>query len=94
MEWSDYATIGFSGAGIYSTHPLSGSLQANAIGCVHTEPDGKTGSLINNIIYDLVPFTPTNSTPSPDLPTFGMVQPLCMSCPSLVVAHFCQCDVF
>ena len=74
MEWSDEATIGFNAAGdFYSNHPLSGRLHANGIGCVHTDPDGETVVLINNVIYDLVPSTVNMSTPPPNTQTLGTV---------------------
>lgn len=52
MEWSDEATIGYNAGGeYYSLHPLSGTLLANAVDCLHSN----IGIRTNNIIYDLVP---------------------------------------
>ena len=73
MEWSDEATIGFNAASdFYANHPLSGQLQANAIGCVHTDPNSESIVLINNVIYDLVPSIPNNSTPPTISKTLGI----------------------
>ena len=52
MEWSDQATIGYNAGGEYNaSHPLSGTLLANAVDCLHIN----INETVNNIIYDLVP---------------------------------------
>ena len=51
MQWSGEAIIGFNAAEeYYETHPHSGTLQANAVDCVHAEQGGR----VNNVIFDLV----------------------------------------
>ena len=45
------ATIGFNAGGEYNaSHPLSGTLLANAVDCLHIN----INETVNNIIYDLV----------------------------------------
>ena len=63
LEWSDESTVGYNAAGDYTdTHPLSGTLYANALDCLHTNIDVS----INNIVYDLVPGQlNTGITPEP-----------------------------
>ena len=68
MEWSDEATIGFNAGGdLFENHPLSGSLEANAIDCVHVTQ----GSVLNNVIYDLVPGELMTGTTPPPLSSVG-----------------------
>ena len=69
LIWSNEATIGFNAASdYYVNHPLSGTVQANTLGCVNEVVDG---SVWNNVIYDLVPGTVV-SGPTPLSPTsFG-----------------------
>ena len=51
LEWSDEAVIGYNAGGEYNaTHPLSGTLLANAVDCLHSN----INVTLNNIIYDLV----------------------------------------
>ena len=51
IEWSDESIIGYNAGGEYNeTHPLSGTLLANAVDCLHIN----TNVTVNNIIYDLV----------------------------------------
>ena len=68
MEWSDEAVIGYNAGGEYNTsymiHPLSGTLQANAIDCVHV----RANSSINNVAYDLV-IGELNDGPTPVPPS-------------------------
>ena len=65
IEWSDEAVIGYNAGGEYNTtHPLSGTLQANAIDCVHINAN----STVNNVVYDLVPGE-LNDGPTPTPPS-------------------------
>lgn len=51
LEWSDGSVIGFNAGGRYYTnHPLSDSISARDIDCVHF-PESEW----NNIIYDITP---------------------------------------
>ena len=51
LEWSDEAVIGYNAGGEYNaTHPLSGTLLANAVDCLHSN----INVTLNNIIYNLV----------------------------------------
>lgn len=69
MEWSDESTIGFNVGTIHSElHPLSGTLQASAIDCVHQ----RNGSNINNVVFDLVTGELMEGTPPPPPPSLGM----------------------
>ncbi len=51
MQWSDGSVIGFNAGGsYYANHPLSGSIAARDIDCVHHPL-----SEWNNVVYDLNP---------------------------------------
>ena len=53
MQWSDGSVIGFNAGGsYYANHPLSDSIEACDIDCVHSP-----GSEWNNVVYDLTPNT-------------------------------------
>ena len=69
MEWSDEATIGYNAGGEYNaSHPLSGTLFANAIDCLHIN----VNETVNNIIYDLVPGELNAGTTPPPPSSLGM----------------------
>ena len=70
MEWSDEATIGYNAGGEYNaSHPLSGTLLANAVDCLHSN----INVTVNNIILNLVPGVSTIGTAEPPVLTFGML---------------------
>ena len=70
MEWSDEATIGYNAGGEYNaSHPLSGTLLANAIDCLHINMN----ETLNNIIYDLVPGEVNVGTTPPPPSSLGTV---------------------
>ena len=70
MEWSDEATIGYNAGGEYNaSHPLSGTLFANAIDCLHIN----INETVNNIIYDLVPGELNVGTTPPPPSSLGML---------------------
>ena len=51
VQWSDGSVIGFNAGGsYYKNHPLSDSLAARDIDCVHSP-----GSEWNNVVYDVNP---------------------------------------
>ena len=51
VEWSDGSVIGFNAGGsYYANHPLSDSLAARDIDCVHS-PESEW----NNVVYDVNP---------------------------------------
>ena len=51
VQWSDGSVIGFNAGGsYYANHPLSDSIAARDIDCVH-----RPGSEWNNVVYDLNP---------------------------------------
>jgi hypothetical protein len=59
LEWSDEATIGYNAGGEYhETHPLSGTLSANAVDCLHSD----ISITVNNIIFNIA-FGGHNTTP-------------------------------
>ena len=62
MQWSDGSVIGFNAGGsYYANHPLSDSIAASDIDCVHQS----LGSEWNNVVYDLNPNGTVASTPAP-----------------------------
>lgn len=68
LEWSDESTIGYNAGGEYnSSHPLSGTLLANAVDCLHINVD----ITVNNIIYDLVPGEVNEGTTPPPSTSLG-----------------------
>ena len=70
MEWSDQSTIGYNAGGEYNaSHPLSGTLLANAVDCLHSN----INVIVNNIIYDLVPGELNVGTTPPPLSSLGML---------------------
>ena len=63
VQWSDGSVIGFNAGGsYYANHPLSDSIAARDIDCVH-----RPGSEWNNVVYDLNPNVTV--TPTTDAPT-------------------------
>ena len=59
VQWSDGSVIGFNAGGsYYANHPLSDSIEARDIDCVHSP-----GSEWNNVVYDLNPNGTTNYGP-------------------------------
>ena len=61
IEWSDGSVIGFNAGGsYYANHPLSDSIAASDIDCVH-----RPGSEWNNVVYDLNPNGTVVLTPPP-----------------------------
>ena len=61
IEWSDGSVIGFNAGGsYYDNHPLSDSISARDIDCVHSP-----GSEWNNVIYDVNPNGTTIYGPPP-----------------------------
>ena len=59
IQWSDGSVIGFNAGGSYYTnHPLSDSISASDIDCVHS-PESEW----NNVIYDVNPNGTTLYTP-------------------------------
>ena len=64
MEWSDEATIGYNAGGEYTaSHPLSGTLLANAVDCLHSN----INVTVNNVIFKLVPGVLITGPPPPPL---------------------------
>ena len=62
VQWSDGSVIGFNAGGrYYANHPLSDSIAASDIDCVHHS----LGSEWNNVVYDLNPNGTVASTPVP-----------------------------
>ena len=71
MEWSDAATIGYNAGGEYNaSHPLSGTLLANAVDCLHSN----INVAVNNIIFDLVPGELNAGTTPPPPSSLGMLE--------------------
>ena len=69
LEWSDEATIGYNAGGDYNaSHPLSGTLFANSIDCLHSN----INVTVNNIIFDLVPGALVIGTTAPPPSTLGI----------------------
>ena len=62
MEWSDGATIGYNaGVEYHETHPLSGTITANAVDCLHSD----INITVNNIIHNLAFSTHYVTSPAP-----------------------------
>ena len=61
LEWSDEATIGYNAGGEYDSHPLSGTLLANAVDCLHSD----INVTVNNVILKLSSGAPYVTSPIP-----------------------------
>ena len=62
MEWCGEATIGYNaGVEYHETHPLSGTLMANAVDCLHSD----INVTVNNVIFNIAFNTYYVTSPAP-----------------------------
>ena len=70
LEWSGEATIGYNAGGEYNaSHPLSGTLLANAVDCLHND----INVAVNNVIFNLVPGALNAGPPPPPPSSLGIL---------------------
>ena len=74
VQWSDGSVIGFNAGGsYYANHPLSDSIEARDIDCVHS-PESEW----NNVVYDVNPNGTITSPPAPTGECSSILVSICM----------------